>query len=76
MSHAAYLDPLLVQSVLVKVEDGCLDGAGRGEDGQPDVDGIAPFGVQDNNLLSFPIHCCFLSRDTQKQDIIITTIKY
>lgn len=40
--HASYLDALFVESVLVEVEDGRLDGAGRRQHGQADVDGVAP----------------------------------
>lgn len=57
---ASYLDALLVERVLVKVEDGRLDGAGRGQHGQADVDGVAPLGIQNDDLLTFAIRCSFL----------------
>ena len=55
-----HLDALLVQGVLVEVEDGGLDGAGRRQHGQADVDGVAALGVQNDDLLSFAFNCCFL----------------
>lgn len=70
---ASYLDALLVECVLVKVEDGRLDGAGRGEHGQANVDGVAPLGIQNNNLLTFAVRCRFLGdqfTETVKTDLI------
>ena len=55
-----HLYALLGQRVLVEVQDGCCDGARRREDRQPDVDGVASFGVENDDLLSFTISCCFL----------------
>lgn len=63
----SHLDALLVESVLVKVEDGRLDGAGRGQHGQADVDGVAPLGIQHDDLLTFAVRRGFLGdqRDAQ-----------
>lgn len=51
-----YLDALLVQCILVEVEDGGLDGAGVGKDRQADVDGVASFGIQDDDFLPLAVH--------------------
>lgn len=66
--RVSYLDALLVESVLIKVEDGRLDGAGRRQHGQANVDGVAPLGIQNDDLLTFAVCCSFLGdqRDDQK----------
>lgn len=65
---ASYLDAFLVESVLVEVEDGRLDGAGGRQHGQADVDGVAPLGIQNDDLLTFAIRSSFLEgqRDGHK----------
>lgn len=55
-----YLYALFAQSVLVKVEDGCFNGARRRQDCQANVDGVTSFGIQNNDLLTLPICCRFL----------------
>lgn len=55
-----YLNALFVECVLVKVQYGGFDGAWRGKNRQTDVDGVAAFGVQNDDLLPLPIRCCFL----------------
>lgn len=56
----AHLYALLVEGVLVKVEDGRLDRARRRQHRQPDVDGVAPLGVQNDDLLALAVCCRFL----------------
>lgn len=58
-----YLYSLFVQGVLIKVQDGCFYCAWWRQDRQADVDGITSFGVQDDDLLTFPICRCFLKSD-------------
>ncbi len=45
-----YLNPFLGDGKLVEVEDGGLDDVDRRQDGHTDVDGVAPFRVQNQNL--------------------------
>lgn len=56
----SHLYALLVERVLVKVEDGRLDGARRRKHRQTDVDGVAPLGIQNDDLLTLAVGCCFL----------------
>lgn len=66
--NLAHLYPLLVERVLVEVQNGGFDGAGRRQDCQPDVDCIASFGVQNDDLLPFTISCCFLQLQNTTMD--------
>ena len=50
MDLGSYLYALLADGKLIKVEDGGLDDVNRGEHLHPDVQGVAPFGVQDQDL--------------------------
>jgi len=68
-SRAAHLYALLVERVLVKVQDGRLDGARRRQHRQTDVDGVTPLGIQDDDLLALAVHCCFLVRRNTKSVI-------
>lgn len=56
----SHLYALLVERVLVKVKDGRLDGARRRKHRQTDVDGVAPLGIQNDDLLTLAVCCCFL----------------
>lgn len=56
----SYLYALLVERILVKVEDGRLDGARGRKHGQANVDGVAPLGIQNDDLLTLAVCCCFL----------------
>lgn len=56
----SHLYALLVERVLVKVEDGRLDSARRRQHRQTDVDGVTPLGIQNDDLLTLAVCCCFL----------------
>ena len=57
---SAHLYALLGERVLVKVEDGRLDGTRWRQDSQPDVDGVAPLRIQNYDFLTLTILSCFL----------------
>lgn len=60
IAWSSHLYALLVERVLVEVKYGRLDSSRRRQHRQPDVDGVTPLGIQDDDLLPLAVRCCFL----------------
>lgn len=65
----SHLDAFLVERIFIKVENGGLDSARWRQDSQADVDCVTSLGIQDNDLLSLSVCCCFLRTKKTKERV-------